>query len=164
MSSSNHRGAASPIRGLGCRVPVNVFHIAPPVFLLQFFIGFSRSLSGAAGRPEALARALILDGRERLRGLRSAAPHFSLPVDQLLKMVRSHEANDEDWSPEESVVKALLEMCVGLMLQWLSRRYRESCLSAARIKCETLFLKDPPSHSNRLARILSPKARSCPIS
>jgi hypothetical protein len=84
-------------------------------------IGLSQVLNGSAAKPEALARALILDGQERLRALRKAAPHLDLSLDRLLSRICSNETMDEQLSEEESAIQAVLEMYLGLILRWLSK-------------------------------------------
>jgi hypothetical protein len=106
---------------LGQKVPLKALPHVQPIFLLQILIGLSQILNGSAAQPEALARALILDSQRRLQRLREAAPHLDVSLDTLLNKIRPHGTADEDLSDEESAVQALFEMCLGLMLHWLSK-------------------------------------------
>jgi hypothetical protein len=135
-----------------------------PVFVLQMLIGLSQVLNGGAARPEALARALILDGQQRLRRLREAAPHLDLSLAHLLDRIRSSEARDEQLSDEESAIQAMLEMCLGLIMRWLSKaddRLHPHASSIA-LKCLLPFAVLLPSCPSFLHLLF--RARSCLIS
>jgi len=114
------------LRALGRKVPLKALSHVQPIFLLQMLIGLSQVLNGGGARPEALARALILDGQQRLRRIRKAAPHLDLSLEHLLSRIRPSETRDERLSDEESAVQAMLEMCLGLMLRWLSKAADQS--------------------------------------
>lgn len=135
-----------------------------PVILLQVLIGISQAMNGSAAHVEVLARALLLDGQRRLSGLRDAAPHLSLSLDQLLKLARSDKRKDDDLSAEECAVQALLEVCVGLMLRWLSKRNRQSLPSVSPARSKFFFSFDDPFPLTPFPLILPLKARACPIS
>ncbi len=132
-----------------------------PVFLLQIMVAFSQALNGSAAHAEALGRGLMLDGRRRLNGLRRAAPHLSLSLEQILLMARTNKANADDLSTEESAAQALFEVCLGLVLQWLSRRDRQPRLSVS----APALNQFPPvglSSCTSLPLIRPLRARSCP--
>jgi len=109
------------LRALGRRVPLKGLPNVQPIMLLQMMIGLSQALNGGSARPEAVARALVLDGQQRLRALRKAAPHLDLSLGRLLSKICSSETSDDHLSDEESAVQAMLELCLGLMLRWLSK-------------------------------------------
>jgi hypothetical protein len=150
------------LRALGRKVPLKALPHVQPLFLLQMLIGLSQILNGGAAQPEALARALILDGQQRMRGLRKAAPHLDLSLEHLLDAIRPNGTMEEDLSDEESAVRALLEMCLGLVLHWLSRAddppYPRASSIAARHLASSPILSRPCSSLCLLYR-----ARSCLI-
>jgi hypothetical protein len=94
-------------------------------------MGLSQTLNGSAAQVERLARALIVDGEQRLRRLRDAAPRLHLSLEPLLERVRSRDNCCENLSEEESVVQAMLQMLLGLMLQWLSKQGCRSYLTVS---------------------------------
>lgn len=134
MSSVNEGKAISSLHTLRRKVVVEALARVQPVLLLQILIGVSQTLNGGEGQPEALARALILDGQQRLSKVLASAPRLHLPLERMLEIVRSIDAHARERTPEESAVQALLEMCLGLMLQWLARSGRSHipALSARR--------------------------------
>lgn len=162
MFSWGKRKAA--LRALGRKVPVKALPDVRSLFLLQMVIGLSEALNGSAAQMETVARALMLDGQQRLHALRKAAPHLDLSLDRLLSTIRSHETPDDPLSPEESAVQAMFEVCLGLMLRWLSKRDDYLCPQASSITARRVFSFDVPlpscdSFSQHLFR-----ARSCLIS
>jgi hypothetical protein len=144
-------------------VPVKALPQVQPILLLQALVGFSQTLNGSAAQLEALARGLILDSQQRLRRLRDAAPHVHLPLEQLLEMIRSRDDSREDLSQEERAVQAMLEMCLGLMLQWLVKRNCRSYPAISPVIWRVLLPLDflPPSCCFPL--LLPPRVRACPI-
>ena len=114
------------LRVLGRKVPLDALPHVQPVFFLQMLLGLSQIFNGDAVQPETLARALILDGQQRLRKLREAAPHLDLSLAHLWSRLRASETPEECFSDEESAVQAMIEMCLGLMLRWLSQGDPES--------------------------------------
>jgi hypothetical protein len=163
MSSSRKEKAMSSLRALTRRVPLKSLPQLQPILLLQTVVGLSQTLNGSAAQLEALARALILDGQQRLCRLRDAAPHLHLPLAQLLEMIRSKDDNREGLSEEESAVQAMLEMCLGLMLQWLSRRTYRSYPATSCIACRLLIPFDALLPFCRPALLLPLRVRACPI-
>jgi hypothetical protein len=146
---------------LGRKIPLKGLPQVQPILLLQVLIGLSQSLNSSAAELEALARALIMDGQQRLRMLRDAAPHLHLPLQQLLEMVRSKDNNTEHLSKEESAVQAMLEMCLGLMLQWLSKRNYRSYPAVSCIAWKEFLPLNVPSCYVPL--LLPLRIRACPI-
>lgn len=162
MFSSGKSKSRFLLRSLGRKVSLKGLPHVEPILLLQILIGVSQALNGSAAHAESVARALILDGQRRLSGLRKAAPHLSLSLDQLLKIARSDEGKSDDLSAEENVVRALLEVCLGLMLQWLSKRNRQSHPSLRSAPSRFFLFFDIPFPPSPL--ILPLRARACPIS
>nr|HID12498.1 hypothetical protein [Anaerolineae bacterium] len=93
-----------------------------PLLLLQMLVGVSQTVNSSVSRSRALARTMLLSGQQRLRDLLAAAPRLHLPVEQVLEICRS---NDEEHVPEEMAAQALLELCLGLMLQWMAEGARQ---------------------------------------
>jgi hypothetical protein len=152
------------LRALGQKVPLKALPHIQPIFLLQTLIGLSQVLNGGAAQPEALARALILDGQQRLRRLREVAPHLDLSLEHLLERIRSSDKGDEHLSDEESAVQAMLEMCLGLMLRWLSKVDDPAYACPSSIVVRRLLSHD--AHRPYCFSFLPPlfRARSCLIS
>jgi hypothetical protein len=163
MSLLSKRKAMSSLRALGRKVPVKALPQVQPVFLLHALIGFSQTLNGSAAQLEALARALIIDGQQRLRTLRDAAPHLHLPLEGLLEIVRSKDDNSENLPEEESVVQAMLAMCLGLMLQWLSKRTCRSCPALSSNAGKPVLPVDALFRSCHLPLLLPLRVRACSI-
>jgi hypothetical protein len=151
------------VRALGRKVPLEVLPQVQPILLLHTLIGLSQTLNSSAVQLEALARALIMDGQQRLRRLRNAAPHLHLPLEQLLEMVRREDDNREHLSKEESALQAMLEMCLGLMLQWLSRRDCCSYPATASITGKLVLPVDAFFRSRPFPLLLPFRVRACPI-
>lgn len=110
------------LRKLGRKMSFDRLTQVQPMVLLQVAIGLSQMVNGGAARPDQMARALILDGQQRLRALRRAAPHLDLSLARLVGSICSDGSPEERVSEEESAVQAVLEMCVGFLLRWLSGR------------------------------------------
>lgn len=164
MASSRKRPDRFLLRTLGRRVTFEGLPRLQPIFVLQILVGLSQALNGSAARVEALAGALVLDGQRRLSQLRSAAPHLSLSVEQLRRMALSGERNVEDLSAEESAVQGLLEVCLGLMLQFLSSADRRSYPSALRGSEKHLLCPALRFFPLSLPLLFPLRARDCLIS
>lgn len=164
MASSRKIPDRFLVRTLGRRVSLEGLPRLQPIFALQILVGLSQALNGSAARAEALAEALILDGQRRLSELRSAAPHLSLSLEQLARMAHSDRRDDEDPSAEESAIQGLLEVCLGLLLQFLSSANRRSHPPASSAPETYLFcpaLRFFPFSSPLLSLL---RARDCLIS
>lgn len=148
---------------LGSRVSFEGLPQIQPVFLLQTMVAVSQALNNSAVHAEALARGLVLDGQRRLNGLRQAAPHLPSSLEQILELARSNGRGDDDLSIEERAIQAILEVCLGLVLEWLSPRPHRSHPSASTASSKLLSSIDVLFLSNPLSLILPPRARSCPI-
>jgi hypothetical protein len=115
-------GKVDVLRTLGQKVPLGKLSRVQPIVLLQMVVGLSQVVGGGAAQPEEIARALILDGQQRLRALRRAAPHLDLSPARLLRSICSDESSKKrKGSAEDRAVEAVLEMCIGFLLRWLSR-------------------------------------------
>jgi hypothetical protein len=162
MSLLSKGKAISLLRALGRKAPLRGLPQVQPIFLLQTLIGLSQALNGGAAQLETLARALITDGQQRLRRLRHAAPSLHLPLEQFLETVRSKADNSKDLSAEESAVQAMLQVLVGLMLQWLTKRSCRSYLAVSSIASKLLLLSDALRPSCRLLLLPPLRVRACP--
>jgi len=130
-----------------------------PILLLQILAGISHTVNNSVSHSRALARTLLLSGQQRLCDLLAAAPRLHLPVEQALKICRSGDVDsDADRTPEEVAAQALLELCLGLMLQWMvkaaHRGYAIGPLPGQQRNSPLYFLSFPSS--------CPPRARSCP--
>lgn len=152
------------LRALRRKVPLKALSHVQPIVLLQMVVGLSQALNGNAAQPEAAARALILDGQQRLRRLRAAAPDLDLSLGGLLRKICANETPEAHLSEEASAVQAMLEMCLGLMLRWLSKRDDQSFTPPPDVGVGLLSFAE----FLLLPHISSPdhlfRARSCPIS
>lgn len=151
------------LRALGRRVPLKALPNVQPILLLQMVIGLSQTLNGAVAQPEAVARALITDGQQRLRALRRAAPNLDLSLSRLLRKICSSEMSEDDLSDEESAVQAMLEVCLGLMLHWLSKKKDRPYADAPSTGGKRVLLADASSMPHPSLYLLF-RARSCLIS
>lgn len=152
------------LRALRRKVPLKALSGVQPIVLLQMAVGFSQALNGNAAQPEAVARALILDGQQRLHALREAAPQLDLSLGGLLRKICANETSSEHLAEEAVAVQALLEMCLGMMLRWLSRQDDQSDapspdIAVGPLSYSGLQLLPYLSFPDHLFR-----ARSCPIS
>jgi hypothetical protein len=163
MSPLSKGKAVSSLRALGRKVPLRALAQVQPVVLLQTLIGFSQTLNGSAAQLERLARALIMDGEQRLRRLRDAAPSWRLSLGQFLERVRSKDDHTERLSEEESAVQAMLQLLLGLMLEWLSKRSSCSHSAVPSIGSKLFVLFDPLFPPWRFPLLLPPRIRACPI-
>ncbi len=152
----------SSLRLLRTRVSLKGVPHLQPVFLLQITVAVSQALNGSAVQAETLARGLVLDGRRRLSMLPRAAPHLSVSREHILRLACSYERDIHKLSAEESAVQALLELCLGLVLQWLSRSDHRThfALSTAPLNCLSFLNFSFPFVF--LPSLLPARARSCP--
>lgn len=88
-----------------------------PILLLQMLGGLSQAVSSGVSQTQALARTLLLSGHQRLRTILAAAPR--------LRLFPEH-VPASDSTPEEAAAQALIEVCLGLMLEWIAHRARRS--------------------------------------
>lgn len=163
MSFLAKRKASISLRALQQKVPIEALAYLQPILLLRVLLTVSQSLQGRIPQPEALARTLLLDGQQRLRKLLDAAPRLNLPLDKVAEIIHANDA-DDDLTPEEDAVQALLEMCLALMLRWMSQGSRATHLSALSNQSSMVSSHFPPLSSCLLPSILRPpRTRACPI-
>jgi hypothetical protein len=163
MSLPTKTRVVSSLCALGRRVPLKALHQLLPVFVLQTLIGLSQTLNGSAGQLETMAHALIADGQQRLRVLRDAAPHLHLSLEHLLEMVASKDSHRDHLPEEERAIQAMLEMCMGLILHWLSRTSGRSYPVLPATSGKLVLLSDTPQLSLCLSLLIPRRVRTCPI-
>ena len=117
MLTMGKRTALSSLHALRRRVTLETLNDLQPLLLLQMLVGVSQTVNSSVSRSRALARTLLLNGRQRLHDLLAAAPRLHLPVERVLELCH---ASDAERKPEETAAQALLELCLGLMLQWMA--------------------------------------------
>jgi hypothetical protein len=155
MLTLDKRTAASSLSALRCKVTVETLTNLQPLLLLQMVAGISQSVNSKVSRSRTVARTLFLSGQQRLHNLVASAPRFHLPVEQMLALCR---AGGTTHTPEEAVVQALLELCIALILQWLTEcacRRRATVTVGKRQRAASPYLLSLTSES-------LPRARSCP--
>ncbi|MFQ6101299.1 MAG: hypothetical protein ACE5OS_08700 [Anaerolineae bacterium] len=114
----------SSLHALRRKVTLEALSSLQPLLLLQMLVGVSQAVNGSLSQSRTLARTLLLSGQQRLRDLLTAAPRLHLPVERVLELCRSGDAES---TPEEAAAQALLELCMGLMLQWMAEYARRHC-------------------------------------
>ena len=159
MSLLDKRTAVSSLRALRRKVTIETLTALQPLLLLQMLLGVSQTVNSSVSRSRALARTLLLNGQQRLRDLLAGAPRLHLPVERLLEFCH---ASDAERNPEETAAQALLELCLGLMLQWMAeddRRHRSPVTPSSQQRTmPSYFISCPLSFP--LSRPL--RTRSCP--
>jgi hypothetical protein len=148
------RTTGPSLHALRRKVTPEILAHLQPLLLLQMLMGVSQAVHGSLSRSQALARTLLLNGQQRLGDLLAAAPRLHLPIEQVLDIGRSDGA---EHTPEETAAQALLELCLGLMLQWTAQDGRRRCATALPSRRQrtmpSCFLSFPSSRPFR--------ARSC---
>jgi hypothetical protein len=155
MLTLDRRTAASSLDALRRKVTVETLTNLQPLLLLQMIAGVSQSVNSSVSRSRTVARTLFLSGQQRLQGLLASAPRFRLPVEQMLALCRSGGMTH---TPEEAVVQALLELCIAMILQWLTEC---ACRRRATVTVGRRQRVASP-HPLFLASDSLPRARSCP--
>lgn len=112
------------LRALSRRIAQQELSNIQPLLLLQM-IGLSQIVDGAVAHPEAVAQALMADAQSRLRALREAAPHVDLSLAGAMAWIWFRDATDKELGAKEGQLQAVLQMCLGLVLRWISRRDHE---------------------------------------
>ena len=145
----------SSLHALRRKVTLEALAGLQPLLLLQMLVGVSQTVNGSVARSQALARTLLLSGQQRLRDLLAAAPRLHLPLEQVLRVRHSGEA---ERTPEEAAAQALLELCLGLMLQWMAEHacQRRTAVIPSRRR------RVPPSYSLFYPSTRPPRTRACP--
>jgi hypothetical protein len=155
MLTLDRRTAASSLNALRRKVTVETLASLQPLLLLQMIVGVSQSVNSSVSRSRAMARTLFLSGQHRLHNLLASAPRLHLPVEQVLELCRS---GGTGCTPEEAAARALLELCVALILQWLAE-------CACRRRATVTLCKRQRAASPYLLFLASeslPRTRSCP--
>jgi len=151
---SGKRATVPSLHALRRKVTLEALAGLQPLLLLQMLVGVSQTVNSSVSRSGALARTLFLSGQQRLGDLLAAAPRLHLSLEQVLEVCRS---GDTERSPEETAAQALVELCLGLMLQLMAEDDRQRCTivmpSGRHTVSSSCFLSSPRS---RL-----PTARSC---
>ena len=117
-------------------------------------VGLSQTVNGSVLRSQTLARTLLFSGQQRLRDLLAAAPRLHLPMEQVLEACHS---NDAERTPEETAAQALLELCLGLTMQWMAEyacRHRTAVVPSRRRRVS-------PSYFLCYSSLRPPRMRSC---
>jgi len=107
----------SSLHALRRKVTLETLNNLQPLLLLQMLMGVSQTVNSSVSCSQALARTLLLSGQQSLRDLLAAAPRLHLPVERVLEACHF---SDAERKPEETAAQALLELCLGLMLQWMA--------------------------------------------
>ena len=124
-----------------------------PLVLLQMMASASQTVNTRVSSSQALARSLLLSGRQRLQDLVARAPRLHLPVEQVLEFCRAGGAED---TPEQTAAWALLELCLAMILLWMAETARKCHAIAA-------VCRRQPDPLPYLSHFLTcpPRARSC---
>lgn len=155
MFALSKRTARSSLHALRRRVALEALSSLQPILLLQMLVGISDAVNGSVARSQVLARTLLLSGQRRMQDLMAAAPRLQLPVEQMLAFCHSGESKN---TPEEAVAQALIELCLGLMLQWMAQGVRRGKISVVpRKRCRVSLVCFPSYPSQR-----PPRTRACP--
>jgi hypothetical protein len=155
MLTLDKRTAVSSLNALRRKVTIETLTHLQPILLLQMVVGVSQSVNTSVSRSRALARTMFLSGQQRLHNLLASAPRLHLPVEQVLALCR---AGGTEHTPEEAAAQALLELCIALILQWLTacaRRRRTTATLCKRQRVASPYLLSFASES-------PPRTRSCP--
>jgi len=145
----------SSLNALRRKVTLEALAGLQPLLLLQMLVGVSQTVNSSLSRSGALARTLLLNGQQRLRGLLAAAPRLHLPVGQVLEFRRSGDAES---TPEETAAQALLELCAGLMLQWMAEYAHRHRTAVVLCRPQRVL----PSYFLSNSSLRPPRTRSCP--
>jgi hypothetical protein len=114
----------SSLQTLRRKLALQTLSSLQPILLLQMVMGISHSVNSRFCHSRTLARSLLLNSQQRLHELLASAPRLHLPVEQMLEFCRPDGAKHEPRTPEEAAAQALFELCLGLMLQWMSDHAR----------------------------------------
>ena len=145
----------SSLHALRRKVTLETLNNLQPLLLLQMLMGVSQTVNSGLSRSQALARTLLLSGQQQLRGLLASAPRLHLPVERVLELCHS---GDTERTPEETAAQALLELCLGLLLQWMAERAHRTCTAALPSRRQRIL----PSYFLSFPLSRPPRTRSCP--
>jgi hypothetical protein len=129
-----------------------------PVMLIPLMGDLSRTVNSGVVRSRALAAALQAAGAQRLNDLQSAAPRVRATLDKLAARLPSVHLSVE----EITVIRAVIELYLGLILQWLAaydRPHTNGHLPSRRVDLPHLFfLPTNHAHRTRIGVLLPPSA------
>jgi hypothetical protein len=131
MLASAQKTAASSLDALR-KIELQILAGLQPILLLQMLGGLSQAVTHSVFHTQALARTLLLSGQQQLHALLAAAPRLRLPLDRVLA---SRHSGSADPTPEEAAAQALLEVCLGLMLEWMAGKARRPRFNAPPLPC-----------------------------
>jgi hypothetical protein len=154
MLRLGRKKATSSLCTLRRKITLETLARLQPILLLPMVVGISQTVNSRVSRSQTLARSLLLGGQQRLHDLLASAPRLHLSVDQILEFCRRGDAGH---TPEEAAAQALLEVCLGLILQWMTendRRHRTSATVSRRPRVSPSYF--PLCSSRR-----PPRTRSC---
>jgi hypothetical protein len=127
-----------------------------PVVLIPLMGNLSRTVNSGVVRSRALAAALQAAGAQRLSDLQSAAPRMRATLDKLAARLPSVHLSVE----EITLIRAVVELYLGLVLQWLEaidRPRPNSRELSRRIDWPHLFfLPVHRAHRTRIGVLLPP--------
>jgi hypothetical protein len=129
-----------------------------PAVVLRLLVGLSGTVNAGVSRSHSMARALIVCGSQRLRGLRINAPRLRLPAVDLSRVLAA-APNLHRSAEETAFVLAVLELYIGLLLQMLAEQASRLPVNAHRV---LLWLPRLAPCPPRWPPHLFPKARSNP--
>jgi hypothetical protein len=89
-----------------------------------------------------------------MRDLLASAPRLRLPLERVLA---SRHADDAERTPEETAAQALLELCLGLLLQWMAEQTHRPCNRVVPSRQRMI-----PLHFFSFSSSSPPRARSGP--
>jgi len=127
------------------RQTVKVLGGLNPVMLVPLMGDLSRTVNSGVVRSRALAA-----GAQRLNDLQSAAPHVRATLDKLAARLPSVHLGVE----EITILRAVIELYLGLFLQWLEasdRPHPNGHLPSRRVDLPHLFFF--PAHRAHRTRI-----------
>lgn len=119
MLASAQKTAVASLDALRHKINLQILATLQPLFLLQMAGGLSQAVTRSISQTQVLARTLLLNGQQRLRALLAVTPSLRWP---LTPAPASDRSEDADSTPEEAAAQALLEVCLGLILEWMARR------------------------------------------
>lgn len=152
------RTALSSLQTLRRKLALQTLSTLQPILLLQMVMGISQSVNSRFCRSRTLARSLLLNSQQHLHELLASAPRLHLPVERMLEFCRTDGSGHEPRTPEETAAQALFELCLGLMLQWMSDHTRSyATTGVAHGRCAPVGLYPLSYPSLRAAR-----SRKCP--
>jgi len=131
-----------------------------PVLLVPLMSSFSQVVSSGVTTSRAFAATLQAAGAQRLCELQAATPRVRVALDKLTSRLPRVNLNVE----EIAIVRAVIALYIGLVLQWLTDDHRQ-CRSRHAARPSTrrrdrvphfLFIPVRRSHRTRIGVLLPP--------